>query len=280
MKERTGIVDFQFPYKVHIIHFIVEILVYFLILIPIILIALIRLVFPEIAENSLYSLAIPLSLSCCFILGIIFIYKRLFWNIPDSIYRQYILKNIKCPSCHNDITSYEKIYPRATQFSEFFYNCNFCKRKSLIEAPADPSKEWRQNWILSSITPDSKNYEKYKAIIESSSSDEEFYCQIDKEVEEHGLDPKDIQRSARQYHIKHGIYRDLEYDKKVRRITYLVFGIWLIIGILLQLFVFSKYNIEPFTDFRYNLALMSFFAVLTILFIAIFEHKNKKKKKK
>jgi len=273
MNRTTGTVDFKFPYKIHTAHFILEILIILITLTPILLIVLIRMFFPKSIENININMVSSLALFFSFVFIILIFYSRVYQRVPDLLYRKYILRNVKCPKCNSYISSYERTYPKASQFSEYYYNCDLCKSKNLIELP-DESKGWNQTWVLSSKKPKKEDFKKYKYILQKSKNLEELQDLLKR----FDIDQKDLERYTREQYIKHGVYKDLEYDRKVRRITLFTLAILIIIGFLVYNLIILKYDIEPFTNPGYMIGLISLLFVITIGIIAIFDHILNKKK--
>jgi hypothetical protein len=189
MSEKEKTIEFQFPIKLHIAHLLLEILVYLSTLTPLFIVALLRPFFLELSLEKTYALLTLIGFTSTFILFLLFVYKRFFKLIPDTLYRRHIQKNISCPKCNSNISLYEKQYPRATDFTEYFYNCDFCKSKNLVEAD-DFFPGWRPIWYLSNIDINEEEIQRYKNIVENSKNDKEYFDRLDKELKDKKINQK------------------------------------------------------------------------------------------
>jgi len=250
-------VEFQIPYRVSFFQVIIQTLVYLLFLFPpFIAIVLLKYI---LKETELIDLGIHISIGFGAVMFLWMVYTRSITRIPDKIYREYIIEHIRCPKCKNKLSRYERSYPRASHFSEYYYICDFCNTRYIIDSFG--IKGATAVWKLAE-EPDSEKIERFKEVVESADNEKELVEGLSKS----SLKKENIELLNRAYTLRYGVYKQLRYDQKVRKMAYLLLAILIAIGFLVYRYgILPTYLIIPTFSFVY---------VITLIFLAWREEKK------
>ncbi|HDO19841.1 MAG TPA: hypothetical protein ENG74_03850 [Thermoplasmatales archaeon] len=237
--------EFRIPYRVSFIQGVIQILVNcspFLIP-PFITFILLKYI---LKESELLRFGISISIIFGIALYMLMAYRRDVVRISNKIYRDYILENVPCPACKAKLSRYERTYPLASHFSEYYYICDLCDRKYIIDSDL---KNGKVVWKLFPES-DSERLEKFREIAEEAHDEEEFMSSLSRL----GIKNEEMSKLSREYKIKYGIIRDMSYDKKVRRVTYILFAFYGLTGLLIYSYgILPVYILIPSISFMFVL---------------------------
>ena len=251
--------EFYFPYTLYLSHEIIEILSYFIFIIPLLLLLFLKIIFKLETNEFVLSISILIGLVLLLYFNV---YKKINKDLSERLFLNYIKKNVPCPNCNSSLSYFKRDNIFSKLFHEYTFVCGTCLTENEIEVEED-AKGLRTKWILSKKRPLKMDSKEYKNIIENV-KDEEKLATI---MEKLDLKEKDIIKLNQEYNRKYTLPKLKKYDKKIRRFAYISLFIWVIVGLFVY-YLYLNYGLLNVIDFKFIFAGLCLLYTITLIFYA------------